>query len=682
MGRLLESRRVVPTKLARTPLKSPASIVHWIFPRPFVRIGKSHWKRRPSFSIFNFWQPALPLFERTDAIVPSTQFARLAQSVLELDRLLEELRTLAGFCGVPSPESQDWYALLKHKLIPQLSEQAVLIVAIMGGTNTGKSLVFNQLVGECFSAVDHHASGTKHPVCLVPVSEEGDANPSAVEAALGRHFDAFRLLPWARPEQSLEENDQDFLFWTTGQKVPKRLWILDTPDIDSDRQVNWARARGVRHAADVLIGVVTREKYNDAAVRRFFREAAEADKPLILLFNMLDLDEDAEHLPRWMEQFEQETGARPLAVVVAPHDRQAASELRLAFLDYQSGKGVAGPVSIEEILTQLHFDAIKSQTLLGAIRVLNHPEHGVRAYLDTVRQASGRFAEALNTLENAGETDIRWPALPSPILVEEIRAWWNEGRPNWSQNINRVYRTVGGGLLWPVRKATQYVSTNFFGGKPKTQTPLEEFREQENESILEFVTQVIYRLEELAETENPVLRREILELIGGENRVLLLDRARRVLGDLEPVDASFRRVLQRHLTEWSEKNPKALGWLRSLDTVTTVARPVITVTLAATGFVLGAQLVGQVVGEAAIAGGVTAGGEAVLHAGSETTQQQIARLFGNIQRDFVLARSQRFYEEFRKDIWNDVIDRLRTGATVTETEVFRRCVNWTPEPGV
>ncbi len=604
-----------------------------------------------------------------------TSFAQLAQSVLHLDRLLEELRGLAGACGVPSPENQDWYALLKHKLLPQLSERAVLIVALMGGTNTGKSLLFNQLAGECFSAVDHHASGTKHPVCLVPAgTETGD-----MEAALSRHFDSFRMLPWSRPEQALEENEQDFLFWTAGRRVPKRLWILDTPDIDSDREVNWVRARNIRHAADVIVAVLTREKYNDAAIRRFFREAAESDKPIILLFNMLDLGEDTEHLPRWLEQIQEETGAKPLAVLAAPHDRLAAADLRVPFFAFQDGKISDTPVSLEEILTELHFDAIKSQTLLGAIRVLNHPEHGVRAYLEAVRRASQRFAEALNTLENAGETAVQWPSLPVPILTEEIRTWWNQGRPGWSQNINGVYRTVGAGLLWPVKKAARYVSTNFFGGNPKTLTPLDEFREQENETILQFITQVIHRLEELAETDNPVLRREILELIGGENRAFLLDRARHVLASLEPVDGSFRQTLQTHLTEWAEKHPKALGWLRSLDAVTTVARPVITVTLAASGFVLGAQMVSQVVGEAAIAGGVTVGGEAAIHAGSETSAQQIAKLFGNIQRDFVLARSQRFYDEFRKDIWNEVIDRLRTGATVTETDVFHHCMNWTPQ---
>jgi len=85
-------------------------------------------------------------FREVYAILFPMQYAKYAQSILELDDLLEPLRHLAESCGVPSPEHQNWYALLKHKLVPQLNEKPFLIVAIMGGTNTGKSLLFNHLL--------------------------------------------------------------------------------------------------------------------------------------------------------------------------------------------------------------------------------------------------------------------------------------------------------------------------------------------------------------------------------------------------------------------------------------------------------------------------------------------------------------------------------------------------------
>ncbi|MDR2756799.1 MAG: 50S ribosome-binding GTPase [Planctomycetaceae bacterium] len=601
------------------------------------------------------------------------EFSKLAQSVLELDRLLDQLRILAESCGVPSPEHENWYALLKRKLIPQLSEKEFLIVAVTGGTNTGKSLIFNHLVGESFSAVDHRASGTKHPVCLVPKR----TGTTSFEPILARHFELFRLVSWSNAEQPLSVTDVHHLFWCEGQNVPDRLLLLDTPDVDSDHEINWERARAVRHAADVLIAVLTEQKYNDAAVRKFFREAAKADKPMIVLFNMFDLNSDTQHLPRWLEQFCEETGTKPLTVLVAPYNKEQAELLKLPFYELQEDGNFGEPVNLEKTLTELHFDAIKSQTLLGALKILDDPSTGVRSYLDTVQKSSARFAEALNILENASETEVNWPGLPTTILAEEIRIWWNSGRAGWSQNVNYVYRTVGNKILQPVRKVTGYISSRYFGVKHDSLNSLTEFYNREHQTVVEFISRIIAQLEKISETDNPVLRREILELIGGEHRAALFNRAHTVLASLEPVDSEFRETLQKRLTEWSQKNPKIVSWIRSLDYVATAVRPMITVTFAMSGFALGAHVVSQMIGEMAIAGGVTAGGEAILYAGSENAQHSIAQLFQKIQEDYVLARSKRFYAEFHKELWRDVLDRFRIGAGVAESEIFRQCQNWT-----
>ena len=78
--------------------------------------------------------------------------------------------------------------------------------------------------------------------------------------------------------------------------MPPRLLLLDAPDVDSDVAVNWQRARAIRQAADVLVAVLTQQKYNDAAVKQFFRAAVEADKPIVVLFNQVDLEADRDVL--------------------------------------------------------------------------------------------------------------------------------------------------------------------------------------------------------------------------------------------------------------------------------------------------------------------------------------------------------------------------------------------------
>ena len=602
------------------------------------------------------------------------QFAQYAQSILELDGLLEPLRQLAEACGVPSPENQNWYALLKKKLVPQLNEKPFLLVAVMGGTNTGKSLIFNHLAGEAFSAVDHRASGTKHPVCLVP--RTGGLTPPApapphphtdYQTILSRHFDTFQCVPWSNAELPLELSDENFLYWLEGENVPERLMLLDTPDFDADRTVNWDRAKLIRHAADVVIAVLTEQKYNDAAVRRFFRESAEAGKPIIVLFNMIDLDGDRQHLARWVEQFCRETGTQPIDILAAPYNREQSETLSLPFYSVRDNTFV--PLDFKTELSDLHFDSIKSQTLLGAIKVLDDSKTGVQSYLDAVQHASAQFAAAMKTLENIGEAEIQWSGLPAAILAEEVRSWWNSHRPVWSQKINSVYHKFGGGLLWAGRKAV-----NFFTGNDAVvdRTSLEDLHNAEKRAAIDFVSQIMEKLETFAGTDNLVLRREILELTSGEHRAMLLRRAYFVLDSLSAVDQEFREMLHQRLSDWTAENPKTTAWMHLLDNMMTVAHPLVTVTLALSGGLVAAAPLYQIAGGAA----AVAVGETALQAGSEGLTGKAANLFRQIQEDYVLTRSKSFAEGFQKELWQDIMTRLQKGATVTESEVFKRCRNW------
>ena len=251
-------------------------------------------------------------------------YQSFAAEVQRLDRALGALTPLAAAAGVAPPAGQEWFDLLRNKLLAQLDLPPLLVVAIVGGTNIGKSVIFNLLAGEVASASSPLAAGTKNPVCLVP--------PDLADAALlGRLFEPFALHAWASADDPLGDSPENRLFWRVGKTMPPRLLLLDAPDVDSDVAVNWRRATAIRQAADVLVAVLTQQKYNDAAVKQFFRAAVEADKPIIVVFNQCELEADREYWPQWLDTFCQQTGARPELVYVVPYDRRAAEELRLPF---------------------------------------------------------------------------------------------------------------------------------------------------------------------------------------------------------------------------------------------------------------------------------------------------------------------------------------------------------------
>ena len=56
----------------------------------------------------------------------------------------------------------------RHKLVPQAAAPPALVVAIVGGTNIGKSAIFNHLAGEMATPSAPWPPACRHPVCLVP----------------------------------------------------------------------------------------------------------------------------------------------------------------------------------------------------------------------------------------------------------------------------------------------------------------------------------------------------------------------------------------------------------------------------------------------------------------------------------------------------------------------------------
>jgi hypothetical protein len=601
-----------------------------------------------------------------------------AGQIQRLDHALVALEPTAAEVGVPGPQGAEWYELLKHKLLPQAKAEPFLVVAVVGGTNTGKSVVFNHLAGEMASGISPLAAGTKHPVCLVPPALSGATDDGQRTTELPNIFEGFQLRTWQSATDSLTACDEQLLFWREGENVPQRLLLLDTPDIDSDAQVNWQRADTIRQSADVLIAILTQQKYNDAAVKQFFRKAAEADKPAIIVFNQCDLVEDRDYWPQWLATFTSETGIQPEMVYVLPYDRAAANSLKLKFYTVgRDGRSIpVGPADLRAELAALHFDAIKIRTFRGALAGVLDAEHGAPAYLAQVRQASGQFAAAADALSAAEMARVNWPSLPASLLIDEIRGWWDYHRSDWSRRVHGFYRVVGQGITWPVRKAWQQI-------RGASADPLETFRTDEREAIVETIEKLLAELDRLGRVGNEILQPRLAVLLSGNTRARLINDVQAAHAALPALDDDYREFLQTELTAWGQQNPRAIWWLRSLDHVAAIARPAITVSLAVSGWVLAGDVVSHaavqvasdtmshVATEAAITGGVTSGGEALVSATSEGMQQAAARLFRRLQTRYAELRFNWLVDWLERELLGNLLADLRRGAEVPRSPAFR-----------
>lgn len=616
----------------------------------------------------------------------TTDYQSFATEVRRLDRALRALEPQAVAAGVAAPVGQEWFELLQNKLLAQLDLPPLLVVAIVGGTNIGKSAIFNRLAGEVASTSSPIAAGTKHPVCLVPPNL---ADPSL----LSRLFETFDLHEWHSPDDPQGDSAENRLFWRVGKTMPPRLLLLDAPDVDSDAAVNWHRARAIRQVADVLVAVLTQQKYNDAAVKQFFRAAVEADKPIIVVFNQCEIDADREYWPRWLETFSEQTGAKPESAYVVPYDRRAAEELRLPFyaIETQGHKPAAEAADPRQIdrpleadlraeLAALRFDAIKIRTFRGALRRVLDQQHGAPAYLASIKAAASDFSAAATALSATEMARVGWPSLPASVLVDEIRDWWDVSRQEWSRRIHGFYRVLGRGVTWPVRAAWDAVAG------PELD-PLATFQRQERAAIVLAVEKLLDELDRLAQVGNDTLRPRLLQLLGGRARATLLDRVQTAHESLPAVDEHYRTFLRGELDAWRSANPRAVRFLQSLDHAAAVARPAITVALFFTGLHFAGDLAGQAAAhaasatagqlatEAAITGGITGGGEVLVSTTSEGVRQAAGRLFTRLQSRYTQERARWLAEWLERELLGDLLTDLRRGAEVPAGTEFREVEN-------
>jgi hypothetical protein len=589
---------------------------------------------------------------------------------------------------LPPLAGREWFELLERKLLPQLADDAFLVVAVVGGTNIGKSVIFNHLAGCRASATSPFASGTKHPVCLVPPGFERRHDLAAI-------FQGFQLHPWSVADAALEDHAEHRVYWRTSDSLPPNLLVLDTPDIDGDVRVNWERADHIRRCADVLVAVLTQQKYNDAAVKQFFRKAAEEDKAVLIAFNQVLLPDDEDYWPIWLRTFCRETGIRPEAVYVVPADRRAAEENRLPFYPREiwieettersppptmesaartpsTDARVPTTNSLKEDLSALRFREIKLRTLRGSLRAVLDAETGLPAYLTEVERRAAEFqtvSELLSTHQLA-END-EWPPVPNPVIVQEVRLWWQQQRAGLTKKVHEAFNTLGRGLLKP-----------FSMLRDRWQGPreplLEQYRKREWQTILDTVEAVFDRLRWFSELGNPLLQPRIDKLLGGKSRSEMLDLLR-TRHDLTDLEHEVRELVTAEMEAFRHDRPQLFQFMRWCDHGAAAVRPVTSICLFMTGFGPAGHAVHQVAASTVLQFAVDVAGGAVSAIAGETAISGAAATgagffearFRRLHARFAARRASWLARMLKEHLFGDLPDELRSATAVPQSSAFR-----------
>ena len=214
------------------------------------------------------------------------------------DALKQLTLTRAEVYGVKAQESQQLArceARLERALTGALEALSIKhhlprVIALIGGTNTGKSATLNLLAGREVSQEKMSANATKRP--LIYAHERWRDVLMSAER------------PWATPvlacssDEPLQRGGEGPLLSLHSDERLMDVVLIDSPDLDSTASENTYSAAEVMRWAERALFVVTPHKYKDALLVDALGELLARAHPVSVLFNMVSAPEHLSEMQR------------------------------------------------------------------------------------------------------------------------------------------------------------------------------------------------------------------------------------------------------------------------------------------------------------------------------------------------------------------------------------------------
>lgn len=280
----------------------------------------------------------------------------------DLTGLLEKADlALGSAAGVLAEESIEPLIQTIRTVRARLSyPEEILVVALAGGTGSGKSSLFNAMTGENLAETGGVRPTTSHPAVAVPES---------AGATMDGYLDSL----------GIEERHSH-----SGRPI----CLVDLPDTDSVEQSHRLRVDKVLPMVDVVVWVTDPEKYRDARLHDEYLEplAPYASQFLFVLNQMDRLDQDeVEHVGSDLKDALTDDGFRDPDVLTVSADPPVGppmgiEELYAALESRRQHRALYGKMltDLSEATrdletragTGLDFDARARETLDSAVRAM------------------------------------------------------------------------------------------------------------------------------------------------------------------------------------------------------------------------------------------------------------------------------------------------------------------------
>jgi len=526
---------------------------------------------------------------------------------------------------MPEPQFLDVCAALCTDL-ELLTDDPVLRTGIVGGTQVGKSTVFNYLAGGHFAGVSEKPAATRWPLVLLPGGLAKD--PSAL---VQRLFPLFEPRVWKKDYDFSDSppSGKPLVFFRVDEQgiLPRHLVLVDTPDVDSVVEQNCATAEKMVTNLDVVIAVTTNQKYNDARPTRFFRESvANRGRTAFLVLNQFpfDLETRREVLNNIITTFKNQSGLMLIHSYVARTTDTAFADARTLMphlWPYEKGSDRVLKTAFHDLgmATDIKLAAIR-----GTLQRFSEDFHRLQDNIALWRSMADSAMSAINASISTPTLILSMP--PSALIFSEFGRWARKRALLSAVSLHslRFFEWVGDVVLLRSLRGVDPTSL------------LKQWTKAVESEVSTYLSAVHSKLGE--EQQDPVAK-DACKLIRDKfmdvRRQVLYEVHHRLLG-FEPHDPAamttlsddtlhrefaleFHELLDNLYDSLDHRQEidRVLRWVK----VYSYARPTVTAAMLVTGVGVAIDAVQQAVQQAAIAAAKQAIVEAAKQATAETAKQ-------------------------------------------------------------
>ncbi len=375
--------------------------------------------------------------------------------------------TAEALTGLMAPDSQvaidAWKQAVDTRLLPRLMPEFPLVAAICGGGSSGKSTLFNTLVGAAVSPTGGRAGMNRR--ILVSLNASHRDTPGIAESL----FEPFGCPPQQMTDmQALTTPGDPLLHYGSG--LPVGLALLDTPDFDTGAggsYQNREMAERSLRAADVLVYIFTNANYNNRDNTDFVARmlTAVGTRNCFLVYRAYPSftdDEILEHAGTVASNlYGDEAQQHVLGVYRAGEDNQvAAGQQAMTILPVEGGQP-----GLMAALTRMDPRQVRRELHRS---IFNDVIRQGQGFLEEARESREHLALYLTSLRTVQQRCVQDALghLPMDAVVRRFSTIWQDSDPSHV----KIMRKTGQVVETPVRLLMRVA--RWFGGRQPKQNGL------------------------------------------------------------------------------------------------------------------------------------------------------------------------------------------------------------------